>query len=298
MSVDPVTASAIGSFTTLSFQLGKKSVSGFLTSIYDSWIIWKFRRHVKNQETDNVIYEDIYSIKSRLIDAILNHDFSRMKFLLYGLLDESGNLSTLSQLGMSITIEEVIENFSNQPFVIEDGLFTIEASFNSFLEKWNKKFHPITFGNDFLVPSTSRTNNEKIFLDYTFQGAAVSVNIFYYTCLMVGGKSIENLIRIANHLHFAAAAYKSFIFSNPYYNRIFLIVIIQIAAKAHKLNLDPTREKMIEILKFANQVFVKDAFQWALDKKGYPFIQMGNMTLFLATKDEIETFNEFFTKSS
>ena len=75
---------------------------------------------------------------------------------------------------------------------------------------------------------------------------------------------------------------------------MFLIVIIQIAAKTRNMNLHPTMEKMIEVINFANQEVIKDAFQWAQNKKDNNFAQMGNMTLFLATKDEIHSFEEYY----
>jgi hypothetical protein len=191
-------------------------------------------------------------------------------------------------------IEDIIENYSNQPFVIEDSLFIIETSFCTFLTEWEQKYHPQINGNDFFIPNPSKKNEAEFFLDHTFQGTSNSAHILYDICLKLGCKSNENLIRVANHLHFRAAADNSFLYSNPFYSRMFLIVTIQIAAKARNLNLHPTMEKMIEVINFANQEVIKDAFQWAQNKKDNNFAQMGNMTLFLATKDEIHSFEEYY----
>jgi hypothetical protein len=294
MPIDPVTANAIGSVSTLSFQIGKKNVSGLLSSLHDSYILWKYRRHITNCEQDRVIFDDIYVIKFYLTEAILNHNLSRMRFFIFGLLNESGKLSRINQLGISLSIEDVVENYSSQPFVIEESLLTIESSFRSLLSEWEQKYHPQYFGNDFLIPQSSANSKDEIFLDPTFQGSSVTAHIFYDVCIKSGSRSKENLIRVANHLHFNAAAENSFIYANPFYSRMFLIVIIQIAAKARNMNLHPTIEKMIEVINFANQEVIKDAFQWAQNKKDNNFAQMGNMTLFLATKDEIHSFEEYY----
>jgi hypothetical protein len=95
-----------------------------------------------------------------------------------------------------------------------------------------------------------------------------------------------------------AAGNDSPFYSNPYFSRIFLTIVIQIAAKANKLEIEPTKEKMIQLLRFANKNFVNDAFKILENGGDDKYSGMGNMKEFLATPNEIQKFKQIYYTSN
>jgi hypothetical protein len=285
---DPITSSTISSVLTFSYQAGKSSLLQIFPTVKDDWIIWRYRCHTSKGSPDGVIYKDIQNFQKSLKDSIKNEDISRVCRLFYKLLDECNKLSPISEIGVSLTIEDLIVGHSDVPHLVEDGLFALLIEYESFVHIWEEKY-PSRLSSDGSGLEIPSYVSEKDFLtDNNFQSACLCLRVYYRTCLKIGELSIKDLIKVGNHFHLIASSGKdSPLYLNPHFSRIFLSIVIQIAAKAQQMEIEPTREKMVQILKYSIPILVVESFS-VLENKENHYSTMGPMHLILATPKEIQ----------
>jgi len=274
--------------------VGKRTFLSTLTNFTDTFRIWVFNRHVKGQWGDSIL-NDITEINLLIKNALDNNDIPRTSFLIYSLLKESGRIDAFSKIFVIRTIGQNLENFSQNPFVINEGLITIFAAQQNFIEKWEKKYQT-TFNKvteKIRFPFETAKSVDDIFKDPLFQGAKFCILVFYEICIRISEKSDENLIKVSNFLHFCAAGDNSIIYDWKF-GEIILNMVIQIGARAYDKKIEPTLEKMIQIIEFSDKEITIRTFNRALDYDDFDFYKYGNMKLFLATRQQISEFKKYY----
>jgi hypothetical protein len=257
----------------------------------DAWLITKFRWHVyiqSNLKRDNTkkIVDDFLDFKARLTEAISDADYKRMQFLLYVMLSRCDKITKMQSLSLSLSMEESIVNFSKDPNIIENSLFVINLWIEKYYSDWDKVYHPQFFPNgDGFFP----THEPQIaFTDPSFMAASYCLGFFYRICIECAELSQGSIIRVGNFLLMLVAGENRCIQNCPMFNRIFLSIMLQIAAKAKSQNIEPIHEKIVSYLKQNRNEILESVFDVAEGKVPNPFSQMGNISIFLATKDEIQ----------
>lgn len=286
---DPIsTALATGGLLEIEKTLIDRGFFGFR----DAWIVTKFRWHIYTQfkiKTDNTnkIVGDFLDLKERLTEAISYADYKRMQFLLYVMLSRCDKISKMQSLSLSLSIEESIVNFSKDPNIIENCLFVINLWIEKYYSDWEMVYHPQYFPNgDGYFP----THEPQIaFTDPSFTAASYCLGFFYRICVECAELSQGSIIRVGNFLLMLVAGENRSIQKCPMFNRIFLSVMLQIAAKANSQNIEPIHEKIVTYLKQNRNEILDSVFDVAEGKEPNPFSQMGNITIFLATRDEIQS---------
>lgn len=258
----------------------------------DAWIIFKFNRHIEKQfknKQDNTkkIVDDILDLKARITEAISEGDYKRMQFLLFVMLSKCDKISKMQSLSLSLSIEESIVNFSKDPNIIENNLFVINLWIEKYYSDWEKKYQPNFYpdGNGFFIGSTPQT----AFSDPSFVAASYCLGFFYRICVECAELSQGNLVRVGNFLLMLVAGETRSVQKCPMFNRIFLSLMLQVAAKAKSQNIEPIHEKIVLYLKQTDNEILNYIVDVAGGRAPNPFAQMGNITIFLATGDEIQS---------
>jgi hypothetical protein len=284
---EPLTTLAIGGL----LEMEKTLIDRGFFDFRDAWIITKFRWHTYTQfkmKTDNTkkIVGDFLDLKVRLTEAIGESDYKRMQFLLYVMLSRCDKITKMQSLSLSLSIEESIVNFSKDPNIIENNLFIIDLWIEKYYSDWEKVYHPQYFPNgDGFFP-----NHEPqiAFTDPSFTAASYCLGFLYRICVECAELSQGSIIRVGNFLLMLVAGENRSIQKCPMFNRIFLSLMLQVAAKAKSQNIEPIHEKIVTYLKQNRDEILNSVFEIADGKVPNPFSQMGNISIFLATGDEIQ----------
>jgi len=241
-----------------------------------------------------MVVDDILDLKSRLIDAIKKSDYERMNFLLYAMLHKCDQMSPAARTAVALSIEDSLISFSSMPNLLEDGLFTIFAISMKFLPEWEEKYHPIyTKKGDMLFFTFSPAQD--IFQDSLFSASSVVLGLIYRIIIKSSELSEKNLIRCSNFLLFLLAGDLDLNKRSKFFYTSILLIIVQLAAKAKSLKLEPLNEKLFVLLKKFDKNWLDEILKISLEKAN-PFAKMGDIDVILATKNEILSLRDELNK--
>jgi hypothetical protein len=275
----------------------------------DFWLIHKFEKHITDGRSPELILDDISDIKSRIILAINNSDEKEKDAWIGLLLSKLDVIKEYERFGLCFVLEEIMINYSKSPNFIESDIFKIYAWFCKYYKDWEIKYPQEYLGNEFVV--FKDMINFKItvngcleiydddtylkgkFCDPSFLSAWACAQMLYRCSLNMAELSQENLIRVGNHLsHFSAGMPVSAFRKNVIFDVIYLEILIQIAAKAKTLQIEPMHSKLKNIVIQTNYGRINVAFKSLEGVYKNNIAKLGNIEVFLATPAEIQKFKE------
>jgi hypothetical protein len=288
----------------------------------DVWLIHKFEKHIKNNQSSNFLLnehllDDITDIRSRIIMAINNSDEKEKNAWIGLLLSKMDQIGLIERFGLCYTLEELIINYSKHPNFVENDIFMIYAWFCKYYNAWETKYPQEYPENEFLVFKEmadieysikncrlfdNEPNLKRKFHDPSFLAAWNCAQMLYRCSLNIAELSRENLIRVGNHLSHFSAGERVSTFSfrkNVIFDMIYLEIIIQIAAKAKSMQIEPMHSKLKIIILQTNPERLNEAFKTLDGTCENKVAKLGKIDVFLATPTEIQNFkNEIMSENS
>lgn len=118
MPADPLSLlleAAIGLELKLIYQL----------KIKDLWLIRKFKLHIKDGSSSELVLSDISEIKKRITLAINNSDEKEKDAWIGLLLSKLDLVGEVERFSICFSVEELIINYSKSPNFVESGIFMV-----------------------------------------------------------------------------------------------------------------------------------------------------------------------------
>lgn len=277
------------------FESGMKVSIPFFSKVYyqlsDGLDFIRYRRNLKMEAPDEVIFNDIWKIRDKLFVAVQKSDHIRFEYILFNLLSESDKLKGIPFIAASKCIEGISVCFSSTPCLVEKTLFIIQLSFNGFFRDWDAIYNLSSS-----EPYMDEAIIEKSLKDSNYWGLFNCFLLFYRVCLKISEVSVENLIRVGNYLYDISEADSPLIRKLEAFDVGYLSLLVLVAAKAKAQDIEPMGTKLTNVLKAADKHRVMEAFKVATEEYANKFTVSGNNKVILATPCEIRSYLEQFER--